>query len=160
METKKVKIDYLYLDNETCRRCNQTEKQLEAALDGIGQLLQTAGYHFILNKVKMDTREKAATYQFTKSPTIRVNNIDIGFEQLENPCSDCDDLCGCEQGTACRTWLLEGQEYEVPPRKLLTDRILKVIFGNKETQKQDFELPENLDNFYSGMEKAGKNECC
>jgi len=84
MDTKTVKIDYLYLDNETCTRCKDTEKQLDATLDEIDELLNSAGYKSTLNKIKMDTREKARKYQFTKSPTIRINDIDIGFVQKDN----------------------------------------------------------------------------
>jgi len=160
MDTKTVKIDYLYLDNETCTRCKDTEKQLDATLDEIDELLNSAGYKSTLNKIKMDTREKARKYQFTKSPTIRINDIDIGFEQKENKCSDCDDLCGCAEGTTCRTWLLDGQEYEVPPKELLTNRIMQVIYGNMKSKRQDFKLPENLESFYAGIEKERKNECC
>ncbi|MCK5442840.1 MAG: DUF2703 domain-containing protein [Maribacter sp.] len=160
MNTKSVQIDFLYLDNEVCNRCRQTEKQLEVALESIGELLQTAGYNFTLNRVKMDTREKATEYKFTKSPTIRVNNIDIGFEQMESQCTDCGSLCGCEGGTTCRIWQSEGQEHEVPPKALLIDRVLRVIYENKTEQKQDYRFPDNLENFYSGIETKRKDQCC
>jgi len=160
MSKKQIKIDFLFLDNEVCTRCKQTEKELEASLDSIGELLQAAGYNFTLNKVKIDSREKAAEYKFTKSPTIRVNNIDIGFEQTESQCTDCGDICECKGGTTCRTWQMEGQEYETPPKELIIDRLLQAIYGNVAIQKQDYELPENLDNFYSGIEKKRKDKCC
>src|SRR3990172_5231216 len=95
MDTKTLKLEYLYLDNQTCNRCRETEKQLDATLDDLGLLLKTAGFNVSLEKVKMDSKQKAHEYRFTKSPTIRVNNTDIGFEQTENNCSDCGDLCGC-----------------------------------------------------------------
>ncbi len=160
MDAKTVKIDYLYLDNETCTRCRETEKQLEVTLDKIDELLKTAGFHCTLSKVKMDSREKAVEYRFSKSPTIKVNGVDIGFEQTENECLECGDLGNSGGDTTCRTWVFDGQEYEVPPKELLIDRIMRVVYGHVEPEEQDFKLPENLEDFYAGMEKGKKEECC
>lgn len=156
MDTKAVNIDYHFLDNETCPRCMETEKVLENTLDKVGDLLKNAGYKLILNKVKMDTRQKAVQHQFIKSPTIRVNNIDIGFEQTENTCSDCGEVCGCDENTSCRTWMYMDKEYEVPPKELITERILQAVFGKHSSHENEFKLPENLDNYYSNEKK----QCC
>jgi hypothetical protein len=107
----------------------------------------------------MDSREKAIEHHFIKSPTIRVNTVDIGFEQRENNCSDCGDLCGCGEDTTCRTWLFNDQEFEVPPKELITQRILQVAFG-KPLPVNEFKLPDNLERFYAGKNKTEKNECC
>lgn len=160
MDTKAIKIDYHFLDNETCIRCKKTENILDNTLDNIGELLTKAGYNLTVSKVKMDTREKALEFGFIKSPTIRVNNIDIGFEQRENSCSDCGDLCGCGENTSCRTWLFNDKEYEVPPKELITERILQVAFGNIPGQSKVAMLPVNLENYYSGKSKNKKGDCC
>lgn len=159
MDAKSITIDYHFLDNQSCTRCMETEKTLESSMDNIQELLTKAGYHLSLNKVKMDSREKAIEYQFIKSPTIRVNNVDIGFEQMENSCSDCGELCGCGEDTTCRTWLFNNQEYEIPPKELITERILQVAFSNP-AHVNEFKLPDNLERFYTGKNKDEKKECC
>lgn len=162
MKNREINIDYLYLDNETCTRCMDTEKSLENALEDVGKLLKASGYEVNLTKEKMDSREKAIQYRFSLSPTIRVNNADLGFEQTENNCSDCGELCGCGEDTSCRTWLIDGKEYEVPPRELFIDRILKAIYGEKQMNEIAYSLPENLHNYYEGIRQKNRKEtqCC
>ncbi|MCX2743321.1 DUF2703 domain-containing protein [Mangrovivirga sp. M17] len=159
MDVKTITIDYLYLDNTTCTRCRETQKNLETTVDNIGKLLQSAGFDIKLNKQQMDTREKAIEFKFSKSPTIRVNGVDIGFEQKENECTDCTEMCACDEGTTCRTWIINGEEYEIPPVELITERILKVIFGEIKPVGEAYSLPENLEQFYTGLETQNK-ECC
>ena len=101
-------------------------------------------------------KELATQLHFHSSPTIRVNQIDIGFEQQAN---DCDDCLTNSDGCTCRTWQFLGQEYEVPPVPMLVDRIIQVVYGNSVKIDGPFKLPNNLERFHANQ-KDEKNECC
>ena len=161
MEVQKMQIDYLFLDNETCQRCRNTEKLLDEVIDQTKELLKTSGIELMIHKAKIETRKDAIAYQFERSPTVLVNGLDIGFEQGESACDDCGELCGCEDGTTCRSWVFEGKAYDVPPRELLTNRILQGIFGNIQRDEKKYVLPQNLESFFAGKEKVHEEkQCC
>lgn len=161
MDVKEVQLDYLFLDNETCSRCKETETQLDAVIDEVEDFLKKAGKELLINKIKIETRKDAVTYQFEKSPTVLVNGVDLGFEQLETNCEDCGELCGCGEGITCRSWVMDGQEYEVPPKELLINRILSAVFSSKAVEAKTYALPENLITFFDGKEKVNEEkQCC
>ena len=149
-----VEIQYLYLDLNSCQRCQGTEGILEEAVLDVANLLSAAGQKVILSKIHMDTAEIAETHRFYSSPTIRVNGQDIALGLSESQCSDCGDLCGDQ--VDCRTWIFEGEEYDVPPKPLLVQRILKTVYGGAccGTQEQPYTMPDNLIRFYAGKERT------
>lgn len=59
----------------------------------------------------------------------------------------------------CRVFEYEGEQYEVPPKAMLVEAVLKMVFSPKEScDCKEYELPENLKRFYEG--KANKSSCC
>jgi hypothetical protein len=70
---KKVLVEYLYLDLQTCERCIGTDKVLAGVLTILTPALQLAGYEVEYHKIEMRTAEIAEKHQFLSSPTIRVN---------------------------------------------------------------------------------------
>jgi hypothetical protein len=52
-----------------------------------------------------------------------------------------------------------GEIYEVPPKEMLAEAILKSVFGQIKTgcYRGEYELPENLKEFYEG--KKNKSSC-
>lgn len=157
--TRRVVIDFLYLDLSTCTWCQGTDKNLEAALEGISNVLELAGIEVELNKINVTSKELAIKHKFVSSPTIRVNGKDIQMEVRESKCESCGDLCGDDIN--CRVWVYNGEEYTIPPKALITEGILKGIFGNEDTTYEDEEytLPENLKKFYDAMNDK-KQTCC
>ena len=154
-ETKRIVIDLLYLDLSVCTRCQGTESTLDSALTDVSKVLEAAGAEVVVNKVHVLNEELAKEYQFVSSPTIRVNGRDIQMEVKESLCESCGDLCGDD--VDCRLWMYNGQEYTVPPKAMITDAILKEVYGSKDEkmEEQDYILPDNLKHFYETMD--GKN---
>lgn len=154
---KKVLVEYLYLDLKTCERCIGTDAVLDAVMATLIPALELAGYKVDYKKIEMTTAEIAAEYQFLSSPTIRVNRQDICQTVKESSCGCCSDISSTD--VDCRVFEYEGEVYEVPPKSMLAEAILQAIFGiSSGCSCGDYELPENLKNFFAG--KGGATSCC
>ena len=155
--SKKVLVEYLYLDLKTCDRCIGTDAVLEGVLKEINPALSCAGYEVEFKKMEISSKEMAEKYRFLSSPTIRVNGMDICESVAENSCGCCSDISGTD--VECRVFEFEGEDYEVPPKEMLATSILRAVFTPKEECCcVDYVLPENLDSFFKG--KNNKNSCC
>ena len=154
---RKILIEYLYLDLATCDRCVGTDQVLEQVIAEMRPLLREAGYAVGYRKKMMATAEDAVKHRFLSSPTIRVNGADICDSVLENDCGCCGDISGTQVN--CRIFEYDGECYEVPPKAMLIEAILKKAFGpRKKSGSVPYKLPENLKRFYKG--KAAKSSCC
>lgn len=155
--SKKIFIDYLYLDLENCERCIGTDTVLDEVMVTLTPALELAGYEVEYNKVKMETAQLAKQYQFLSSPTIRVNGQDICKGVSENSCGCCSEISSSD--VDCRVFEYNGETYEVPPKEMLAESILKIAFGQNEQgcSCKGYEMPENLKNFYEG--KKSKSAC-
>ena len=98
----------------------------------------------------------AKRHKFLSSPTIRVNGQDICVSFKENNCGCCSEISGTE--VDCRVFEYNGETFEVPPKEMLGDAILKTVFGHKGSERScgGYELPENLKRFFEGK----KNNIC
>lgn len=154
-EKNKIIIDFLYLDLNICNRCQGTDTGLEEAIADVAKLLESVGVEIVINKIHVNSKEKAIQYRFITSPTIRVNGRDIQMEFKESLCESCGDLCGDE--VDCRVWVYKGKEYNVPPKAMIIDAILREVYGNtkkmsnNEVNKKSYQLPENLRKFFESI---------
>lgn len=135
---KKLKIDFLYLDLSVCERCSATDNVLDEALDELREELKDVK-ELTVNKIKITNDEEAEKYDFVRSPTIRVNDVDIEeiltgeLEIKENYCESCAGACGeaCSDvsggGTKCRIVEYKGKTYEAVPKEMIKDAIRKVL---------------------------------
>ena len=154
---KKVTVDYLYLDLQTCERCIGTDGVLDDVMAVLTPALRLAGYEVEYSKTEISTEEIARKYQFMSSPTIRVNGQDICVSVKENSCGCCSDISGTD--VECRVFEYNGESYEVPPEEMLAEAILKQVFGqNNGCSCGEYELPENLNKFFLGK-KDQKCSC-
>ena len=156
---KSVKIEYLYLDLNTCDRCCGTDAVLDEVVSALRPVLEMAGYQVNYEKVEMTTVKDAVRYEFLSSPTIRVNGRDICTSVKENACGCCSDISGTD--VTCRVFTYEGVDYEVPPKAMLAEEILRHVFAGSipESAPESYVLPQNLRDFYRG--KMTKNvKCC
>ncbi len=157
-KTKRViKIDYLYLDLHTCDRCVGTDVVLEAVIRELTPAFALAGYTIQYRKTEIATAQDAVLNRFVSSPTIRVNGCDICGEVQENDCGCCGEISGTQ--VDCRVFAYDGDLYEVPPKAMLAEAILKMAFtASTDNGLGPYELPQNLKNFFAG--KAKKSCCC
>lgn len=137
-ENKKLKIDFLYLDLSTCERCLTTDKVLDEALDELRKELKNVK-ELTVNKIKIMSDEEAKKYNFVRSPTIKINGIDIEeilkgkLNITDNYCPDCSGVCGdpCSEitggGADCRTFEYKGKIYNSPPKEMIKEAIKKVL---------------------------------
>jgi len=136
-ETKKLKIDFLYLDLSTCERCGATDKVLDDTLSELKPELKSV--KVTVNRIKIESNEGARKYDFIRSPTIRINGIDIEkiltgkLDVKDNYCESCASGCGasCSEatggGTQCRIVEYKGKTYEAVPKEMIKDAIRKVL---------------------------------
>lgn len=153
---KVVNVEYLYLDLNTCERCVGTDKVLEEVLNSLERYFKMAGYTVKYSKVEIETEEMARSYRFLSSPTIRVNGRDICETIQENNCNCCGDIAGTQ--VDCRVYSYRGRLYEVPPKELLEETIMKFAFKPQGDSwcTEEYHLPENLKRFFEGKNQ----KCC
>ncbi len=160
---KKVLVDYLFLDINTCDRCIGTDVVLDEVVKILTPAFSLAGYEVVYNKIEMATAEIAIKHHFISSPTIRVNGNDICQSVAENSCGCCSEIS--ESDVDCRVFEYNGETYEVPPKEMLAEAILRIVFGLSERSCTciNYELPENLKTFFRGKKNTecscGGN-CC
>jgi len=156
---KKVLVEYLYLDLHTCDRCIGTGSVLDEVIMNITPFLRLAGYEIEYNKTEIESAELAKKHRFLSSPTIRVNGQDICGAVNENNCGCCSEISGSHVN--CRVFEYSGETYEVPPKEMLAEAILKTVFGQAESNCScdGYELPENLMAFFEGKKSMSGCSC-
>jgi hypothetical protein len=166
--SRQVDVDFLFLDLNTCTRCVGTNENLETALDSVKQVLTPTGVRLNVNKLLIDSEEKAQSHRFVTSPTIRVNGRDIALETKESRCDACTDLCGCEEGTDCRVWIYQGEEYMEAPVPMIVEALLQEVYGRSQAELGTASLeyddvPHNLQTFFAGQRQqtaVTPTACC
>lgn len=159
-----VLVEYLYLDLETCDRCVGTDDILEKVMEILTPAFEIAGYKVKYNKIKIETEELSRQYRFVASPTIRVNGHDICQSVAENSCGCCSEISGTD--VECRVFEYNGKKFEVSPKEMIAEAVLKTAFVLVEKapyDSQEYELPENLRMFFAGKkskECACNGGCC
>lgn len=154
---KTIVVEYLYLDLKTCNRCIGTDDVLDEVMMVLIPALSIAGFKVTYNKIEMESAEIAGQHKFLSSPTIRVNGQDICQSVAENNCGCCSNISGTDVN--CRVFEYDGELYEIPPKEMLAEAILKAVFGQVEAEStsREYELPENLQEFFEG--KKDKSSC-
>ena len=74
---RKITIDYLYLDLQSCERCIETDMKLEEVLRLIQPLMKLIDYQITYRKIEIQSIELAEKYHFLSSPTIRINDVRV-----------------------------------------------------------------------------------
>jgi hypothetical protein len=167
---ERLRIELLYLDLTSCTRCRGADRGLEEALALASGVLEARGTEVEVERIHVDSAERARELRFVSSPTIRVNGADIAVELRESPCGSeaCTD--GCGEQIACRVWVHRGKEYTEPPAALIVDAILREVYAGAVTERdavvRPYRLPGNLEQFFAGKAAAGSAEtpesgaCC
>jgi hypothetical protein len=137
-QSQKLKIDFLYLDLSTCDRCQATDKVLDDALDELRNEIKDVK-ELVVSKIKITSDKEAKEYDFVRSPTIRINGVDVEeilsgkLEIKDNYCKSCESGSGrvCKEttggGTQCRVVEYKGKTYEAVPKEMIKDAVRKVL---------------------------------
>ena len=155
---KEAKIEYLFLDLNTCDRCVGTDGVLDEVMEMLKPVLEVAGYRVIYQKKEISDVQLTKKYRFLSSPTILVNGQDIFGTITESDCGCCGDIAGVQ--VDCRVFEYNDKLYEVPTQEMLTDAILKTIYNPSYDCSQEYQLPENLKRFFEGKERKAASSCC
>lgn len=152
-EETEIVVDYLYLDLNVCKPCQETEEVLDEAVSEVSMVLKSTNVNIIVNKIHIHSKEEAIFHKLESSPTIRINGNDIDIDIKETSCKSCGDLCG--EDVNCRVWVYQGNEYTTPPKAMIIDAIFNEIYGSKQNRNinDHYILPENLEVFFTGMDK-------
>ncbi len=162
---RRIDVDFMYLDLNTCSRCKGTDANLDAALAEVSRILGTAGAEVSVYKTLIASEEQARAHRFFSSPTIRVNGNDIALEFRENRCRDCEE-CACNGAIDCRVWVWQGHEYEEAPVAMIVDAVLREVYGGSPPlavePAQIAGVPDNLKRFFAGTAQLGaaSASCC
>ncbi len=155
-----VVIDLLYLDLSVCTRCQGTESSLEDSLESLIELLQSSDREVKFNKIHIETKEQAIQHHFVSSPTIRVNGKDIQMKVKESHCSTCSSLTD-GASVDCRVWVYKDKEYSVPPKTMIIDAVLNIIYNTKEMSEQEdhsqYRLSKNLIEYFEKKDQLCAN---
>ena len=157
---KKVLVEYLYLDLQTCDRCIGIDSVLDEVMVTLTPALQIAGYKVEYKKTEIKTAELATQYKFLSSPTIRVNGRDICTSVKENSCGCCSEISGTD--VDCRVFEYNGEIYEVPPKEMIAEAILQTVFGPLEDEGScgdKYKIPDNLKAFFEGKKNISECSC-
>src|ERR671914_2839079 len=164
--SRRVAIDFLYLDLEVCTRCIGTNTNLEAAMSEVSQILRAADIAVSVRKTLMKSEEQARALGFFSSPTIRLNGKDISLEFRESRCESCES-CACNGTVNCRVWVFQGQEYTEAPKAMIVDAILREVYAGQPASVPAAvpleDVPENLKRFFSGkrqQQATAESSCC
>jgi hypothetical protein len=163
---KRVLVEYLYLDLNTCDRCIGTDQELEEVVSIITPALKLAGYSVETQKIEIATKELAEKHRFLSSPTIRVNGKDICQTVSESDCGCCGEISGTQ--VDCRVFEYGEETFEVPPKEMLASAILQAIFGGPEDgcgcgEPDEYVCPPNLVSFFEGKKEktcSCEGNCC
>jgi len=116
-----LKIEFLYYDKATCKRCISTDRSVRLTLKELRKVIESS-------KVKISFKEnKLSKSKIHLSPTILINGKDIEkivnkhSKLKSNVCSDCCQLIG--RSVNCRTFNYGGKNYNYIPREMIMEAI-------------------------------------
>lgn len=120
-----LKIEFLYYDKATCKRCVSTDKSIKLTLEELKKAIKST-------KLKINLKEKKLPKSKTHlSPSILINGKDIeklvskNSKLKSNVCSDCCKLIG--HTVNCRIFDYRGKNYNYIPKEMIIEAIKIVL---------------------------------
>lgn len=151
-----INIELLAIDLSICSRCTGSLSNLEQAIAILDPVFASIGTKIEFHKILVESEAQARQLQFVSSPTIRVNGQDIILETTESHCGDCSEISGSQEGTACRTWLYQGESHTEAPVGMIVDAVLRKIYQNESqipAVANPIAVPQNLQQFFQAKLK-------
>lgn len=149
---KKLRIEYLYLDLDTCDRCIETDKVLDEVIEILRPGLELAGYELEYKKHEIISEEMAKEYHFLSSPTILLNGFDIFETITESECGCCSEIANTD--ICCRTFEQDGKSINTPTKEMMAYAILNHLNNNSIRYNDGYKLPNNLKKFFEGKKNC------
>ena len=135
-----LKVEFLYYDKTTCRRCISTDKSLKLTLKELKEAIKNT-------KVKIDFKEKKLPKsKICLSPSILINGKDVeklvskNSKLKSNACSDCCQSTG--HPVNCRTFSYRGKSYDYIPKGIIMEAIKVVLRKQQIKIKRSLLLPK------------------
>jgi Domain of unknown function (DUF2703) len=169
LPTRQLRIEFLFLDLDTCTRCRATDATLLEAIERIRPALDAAGMTVSLTKTLVATETQARQLRFVSSPTIRIDGVDIAGELVQSACDTCSEACACDGGVDCRDWIYQGERSTQPPLGLIVEAIMRRAAGvdaGRATlaEGQPHTVPANLRQYFAAaaapVADAAASDCC
>lgn len=160
-QRKRLIVELLVIDLETCERCVPTQARLDAAILAVAPAARELGIEIEKKVAIVTSAHEALAKGLKTSPTIRINGRDIDADMRESPCASCGALSGEGAEVDCREWHYKGKVYSAAPLPLLVEVLLRSMLDIDslppiEPPVPDA-LPDNLVRFFSRSRKRG---CC
>jgi len=119
--TKKLRIEFRYVDRNTCSRCRTTDKNVEKTVQGLRKALQETGVAIDFKTTKLPVS------RLTQSNSILINGKDI--ERIVNrkknvrssACKGCSEIM--ESPCECRTYIYRGKKHVYIPQAMIREAI-------------------------------------
>ena len=161
---RRLNIELLVIDLESCARCVPTGEQLRNALELVAAAAEAQGIGLTYRETVVQTAEEAKARALLSSPTIRINGRDIDQDIRESECESCGDLTDNDVSVDCREWHYRGQVYSAAPLPLLVEKLMDAMLKLDEsppvTPEPLAELPENLQRYFANKKPAAGSGCC
>lgn len=157
-------VEILYIDINTCDRCQGAAAVLKDAIALLREPLELMGVRIALTESLVETAEQAAAARLVTSPSIRVAGRDIQPELRESDCNACGALPN-QSRVDCRVWAYQGKDYTVPPPGLVIAAIMAAALdpdARLDTSADSgYALPDNLKSFFDRkMAGPSVRACC
>ena len=163
-QRRRLNIELLVIDLESCTRCVPTGEQLRNAIQLIAPAADAMDIGITYRETVVQTAEEAKARALLSSPTIRINGRDIAQDIRESECESCGDLTGGDVSIDCREWHYRGQVYSAAPLPFLIETLMEAMLTVDErppvTPEPLADLPENLARYFANKKPAAGSGCC
>ena len=118
---KKLRIEFRYVDRNTCSRCRTTDKNVERTVQGLRKALRESG-------ISVDFKTTALPMsKLAQSNSILINGKDVegivnGKKNIRSSaCRGCGKIL--KSACNCRAYIYRGRKYPYVPRAMIREAI-------------------------------------
>ncbi len=161
---RRLNIELLVIDLESCARCVPTGEQLRNAIELVAPAADAMDIGITYRETVVQTAEEAKARALLSSPTIRINGRDIAQDIRESECESCGDLTDNGVSVDCREWHYRGEVYSAAPLPFLVESLMDAMTKIDEmpavSPEPLQELPANLVTYFANKKPAAGSGCC
>ena len=161
---RRLNIELLVIDLDTCARCVPTGEQLRAAVQLVAPAAEALGIGLTYRETVVQTAEEAKSRALLSSPTIRINGRDIAQDIRESECESCGDLTDNGVSVDCREWHYRDQVYSAAPLPFLVETLMDAMLRLDDAPQVATvplnEIPENLQRYFDNKRPGAASGCC